>query len=151
MLKNLLKKEHLILDMKAKTKEEALKELVSVFQLPEDKEQIILETLKKRESIGSTGIGKGIAIPHARSLVLDKVYLAVGRSKEGVDFDALDGKPVHLFFMLCAPPQDPNTTYLLALGKIASLARKLAKNREYMNINDPDEFINYLLQLEGEQ
>ncbi len=151
MLKELLKREHLILDMKARTKDEALEELVSVLNFPPDKKRLLLDTLKKREAIGSTGIGRGIAIPHARSVVLDRVYLVVGRSKEGVDFDALDGKPVHLFFMLAAPPQDPGTQYLLALGKVAALARKLAKTKEYLEIDDPDEFINYLIKLSEEE
>ncbi len=151
MLEKLLTKDRVILDLKSTKKDDVLKELVSAIGLPEDKEKLVLEALRKRESIGSTGIGKGIAIPHTRSLVLDKVYLVVGRSKQGVDFDALDGKPVHLFFLLCAPPQDPGTTYLLTLGRIAHVARKLAKRTDYMDIEDPEEFIKYLAKLEQEE
>lgn len=148
MFEKLLTKDRVILDMKARTKEEALQELVSALKLPPDNERLVLDALRKREAIGSTGIGKGIAIPHTRSLVLDKVYLVVGRSKEGVDFDALDGKPVHLFFLLTAPPQDPGTVYLITLGKIAHVARKLVKQKEWMEIDDPEEFIRYLIKLE---
>jgi len=151
MLEKLLKRERVILELQSKNKDEVLLELVRNLRLPEEKERIVLEALKKRESIGSTGIGKGIAIPHTRSLVLDEVYLVVGRSREGVDFDALDGKPVHLFFLLCAPPQDPGTIYLLTLGKIAHIARKLAKRRDYLEIDNEKEFIEYLLKLEGER
>lgn len=147
MLDKLLLPERIILDMKAKTKEEAIKELLDAAGIPEDKKPVVFDALMKRESIGSTGIGKGIAIPHTRSIVLDKVYLVVGRSKEGVDFDALDGKPVHLFFLLCAPPQDIGTTYLVLLGKIAQIARKLTKTQDYMNIDDPEEFREYLLKV----
>jgi len=151
MLDKLLSVDKIILDMKATNKDEALKELLEKAQLPEDKEAVVLDALKKRESIGSTGIGKGIAIPHTRSIVLDKVYLVVGRSKKGINFDALDGKPVHLFFLLCAPPQDIGTTYLVMLGKIAQIARKLTKSQEYMKIEDPEEFKNYLLTLYQEK
>ncbi len=151
MLENLISEDRVILDLKSKTKDEVLKELLGVLKLPEEREKIVLDALKKRESIGSTGIGKGIAIPHVRSVVLDDVYLVVGLSKEGVDFDSLDGKPVHLFFLLCAPPQDPGTTYLLTLGKIAQIARKLARRNDYMNIKSPKEFVEYLLKLEEEE
>jgi len=151
MLDKLLSVDKIILDMKAGNKDEALKELLGKAQLPEDKEAVVLDALKKRESIGSTGIGKGIAIPHTRSIVLDKVYLVVGRSKKGVSFDALDDKPVHLFFLLCAPPQDIGTTYLVMLGKIAQIARKLTKSQDYMDMEDPEEFRSYLVSLYQEK
>jgi mannitol/fructose-specific phosphotransferase system IIA component (Ntr-type) len=151
MLDQLLKPERVVLDLKARTKEDVLKELVDVLDLPEDKKEILLVTLKKREAIGSTGMGKGIAIPHTRSLVVEDVHLVIGRSREGVEFDAIDGKPVHLFFLLVAPPQDPGTTYLLTLGRIANLARKLARTRDYLEIDDPREFVAYLTRLEQEE
>ena len=151
MLEKLLEEDKIILDMKAKTKEEALRELLDATGLPEDKKKVVLDALLKRESIGSTGIGRGIAIPHTRSLILDRVHLVVGRSKEGVDFDALDDKPVHVFFLLCAPPQDIGTTYLVILGKIAQIARKMAKRQDYMDIETPAEFKEYLLSIMGEE
>jgi len=151
MLEQLLKEERVILDLKSKDKESVLEELLEPLNLPEERKKLVLEALKKRESIGSTGIGKGIAIPHTRSVVLDDVYLVVGRSKEGVDFQALDGKPVHLFFLLCAPPQDPGTRYLITLGMIANIARKIIKSDEYMKIQDKKEFIDYLLRMEKEE
>ena len=151
MLEQLLKEERVILDLKSKDKESVLEELLEPLNLPEERKKLVLEALKKRESIGSTGIGKGIAIPHTRSVVLDDVYLVVGRSREGVDFQALDGKPVHLFFLLCAPPQDPGTRYLITLGMIANIARKIIKSDEYMKIQDKREFIDYLLRMEKEE
>jgi len=151
MLEQLLKEERVILDLKSKDKESVLEELLEPLNLPEERKKLVLEALKKRESIGSTGIGKGIAIPHTRSVVLDDVYLVVGRSREGVDFQALDGKPVHLFFLLCAPPQDPGTRYLITLGMIANIARKIIKSDEYMKIQDKKEFIDYLLRMEKEE
>ncbi len=149
MLKELLKPERIILNLVSTKKEDVLKELVDVLDFPEDKKKIVLETLKKREEIGSTGIGKGIAIPHCRSAILDKVYLVVGRSKKGIDFDAIDKKPVHLFFLLCASPRDPESRYLITLGKIAEISRKLSRDKKYMKIEDENEFIEYLVSLEG--
>jgi mannitol/fructose-specific phosphotransferase system IIA component (Ntr-type) len=149
MLEKLLDKDRILLDLQAKKKKEVLLELCGALGLSDEKQRIIIDALLKRESIGSTGIGKGIAIPHTRSLVLDKVHLVLGRSKNGVDFDALDGKPVYLFFLLCAPPQDPGTIYLLTLGKIAQIARKLSKSKDYMELDDPEDFLKHLISLEG--
>lgn len=150
MFKELLRPEGIILNLTSTKKSDVLKELVEVLDFPEDKKKIVLDTLKKREQIGSTGIGKGIAIPHCRSAVLDRVYLVVGRSKQGIDFDAIDGKPVHLFFLLCASPRDPESRYLITLGKIAQISRKLARNKKYLGIEDENEFIEYLVSLEEE-
>ena len=151
MLEKLLSPDRVVLDLKSKTKEEVLQELLKPLNLPPEQEKVVLAALKKREAIGSTGIGKGIAIPHTRSLVLDKVNLVIGRSREGIDFDALDKKPVHLFFLLVAPPQDPGTVYLLTLGKIAHVARKLSGKKDYLEIDDPEKFMEYILKLEEEE
>ena len=151
MLEKLLKEDRVILEMKAKTREEALKELLEPLHLEDKVEEIVYDALLKRESIGSTGIGHGIAIPHCRSIVLDQVYLVVGRSKQGVDFEAIDKKPVHLFFMLLAPPLDPGTVYLITLGKIAHVARKLSKRKDYMETESPKEFIEYIKSLLAEE
>ena len=60
--------------------------------------------LKRRENLGSTGIGRGIAIPHARSLVVNRLRVAFGRKEEGIDYKAIDDKPAQFFFMIVAPP-----------------------------------------------
>ncbi len=151
MLDKLIDAHRVVMDMKARTKDEALEELVGVLDLPEDKREILLVTLKKREAIGSTGVGQGIAIPHSRSLVVDRLEVVVGRSKQGVDFDAIDGKPVHLFFLIVAPPHDGSTGYLLTLGHIANLARKLARRKDWMDIEDAEAFREYLIQLAQEE
>ena len=90
----------IITDMKAKTKKEALVELVDrlVFLHPELDRENVLQTLEDREKIGSTGVGDGVAIPHGKLKGLTTVVGVFGRSKEGIDFESLDGKPVHLFF-----------------------------------------------------
>ncbi len=149
MISKLLRPEFVILDLKGKTKKEVLKEMVNVLPLDDDKKKSVYEAILKREEIGSTGIGKGIAIPHSRSVMLDDVYLVVGVSKKGVDFEAIDGKPVHLIFLLCATPVDPDSRYLITLGKIAHLARILSKDQSYLEIDDKQKFIKYLKDLEA--
>ncbi len=149
MISKLLKPEFVILDLKGKEKKEVLKEMVDLLPLDEEKKKSVYESILKREEIGSTGIGKGIAIPHSRSVMLDDVYLVVGVSKKGVDFDSIDGKPVHIIFLLCATPVDPDSRYLITLGKIAHLARILSKDQSYLKIEDNKEFIRYLKGLEA--
>ncbi len=137
--------------LEAKDKEGVLKELVDLLDLSDENKEILLEALKRREELGSTGIGKGIAIPHSRSTVVDNIYLVIGTSKEGVDFDSVDGKPVHIFFMLVAPPNDPGTRYLISLGRIAQLAKKIVQNKvDYLSVETPEELIELLKSLEQE-
>jgi len=84
---------------------------------------IILETLKKRESLGSTGIGRGVAIPHCRTLSVSEVKIVIGLSAAGVNYEASDDKPVHLFFLIVAPPQESANVYLPILGKFVEMLR----------------------------
>src|SRR5580692_4866401 len=92
------------LDLQGNTKDEILKELISLLKLDEKSEGMLFKMLKRRENLGSTGIGRGIAIPHCRSLVVTKLRVAFGRKKEGLDFKAIDGKMVNFFFLIVAPP-----------------------------------------------
>ena len=82
----------------------------------------LLEALMARESLGSTAIGQGIAIPHAKSECVDKLVAAFGLSKKGVDFDSLDGEPAYIFFLLVAP-QDSAGPHLKALARISRLLK----------------------------
>ena len=106
------------LEIHSDTKDEILKELISLLDMDEKSEGILFKTLKRRENLGSTGIGKGIAIPHCRSLVVNRLRLAYGRKPEGVDFKAIDGNPVYNFFLIVAPPLEVSNQYLPVLGKI---------------------------------
>lgn len=117
-------------DLKAKTKDELLKEIVDLFINVKylKHSDNVLEMLHQRERLGSTGIGKGIAIPHGRTTSVTEIMIAFGKSKEGIDYDSIDGKPVHLVFMIIAPPQDENNMYLPILGKMVEILSK-AKNR----------------------
>ncbi|MBU1615385.1 PTS sugar transporter subunit IIA, partial [bacterium] len=101
-LLDILNEKVIKVELEAKDKEGALKELVGILDesdLIQDKEKT-LEAVKKREELMSTGIGHGVAIPHAKVEGVDKVIAALGKSKEGIDFKALDGEPVYIFFLL---------------------------------------------------
>lgn len=134
-------------DLKARTKEEALKELVAIVAGAHGVRDsaLLLEMLQRRESLGSTGIGKGVAIPHGRSLAMVQVRVAFARSAEGVDFDAVDGKPVKLFFLIVAPPQDKKNEYLPLLGRIAGLV-KVKKFRDRLLKADKYEHLKAVLE-----
>ncbi len=146
-LTSLLRADRINLDLKSRKKPEVLQELVKMVK-EGDSAEMLLQTLLKREELGSTGIGKGIAIPHGRSLLLDKLEIVVGRSTKGVDFEAIDQKPVHLFFLVMAPPQDPGNQYLMTLGRIAMVCQELTKRKQFFTPQTPEEFIELVRTLE---
>ena len=146
-LVSLLKPEMVNLDVQGKKKTDVLRELVLMVS-PGDGADSLLQTLLKREELGSTGIGKGIAIPHGRSLLIDRLELAVGRSTKGVEFDSIDKKPAHLFFLIMAPPQDRGNQYLITLGRVAMVCQELAKKKRLFEPQTPQEFIDLVRSLE---
>ena len=132
------------LDLKSDSKDDLLKELVSLLGLDEKSEGILFKTLKRRENLGSTGIGKGIAIPHCRSLVVNRLRLAYGRKPGGTDFNAIDGGPVYNFFLIVAPPLEVSNQYLPVLGKIAQFSKEPDVPHRLMEISEPRQFIQLL-------
>ena len=81
-----------------------------------------IDVLQQREKLGSTGIGDGVAIPHGKVSDLQELVVAFGRSKKGIAFDAIDGKPAHLFFLLLAP-ESSTGQHLKALAKISKMLK----------------------------
>ncbi len=146
-LSTLLLKERIDLDIAAKKKEEAIDELVSMIKKGPDAE-VLSSTLLKREELGSTGIGRGIAIPHCRSLIVDKLEIAVGRSVKGIGFNSIDKKLVHIIFLIVAPPQDPENQYLLTLARIVQIGKELSKKDLIMRPKTPEEFVQLISQIE---
>ncbi|HET8654917.1 MAG TPA: PTS sugar transporter subunit IIA [Longimicrobiaceae bacterium] len=132
------------LDLEAATKDEALKELIGVLDLDEKSEGILYKMLKRRENLGSTGIGKGIAIPHCRSLVVNRLRVAFGRKPEGIDFRAIDEQPVHNIFLIVAPPLEVSNQYLPVLGKIAQFSKEPEVATRLAQIQTPREFLALL-------
>jgi len=146
-INSLLIPERINLNIKAKKKADVLKELISMIKTGSEAEQL-LETLLTREELGSTGIGKGIGIPHCRSLLIDKLEIAVGRSKNGIDFNAIDKKPVHFLFLIIAPPQDPGNQYLITLGRIAMVCQELTKKKRIFEPQTAQELIALIKNIE---
>jgi mannitol/fructose-specific phosphotransferase system IIA component (Ntr-type) len=132
------------LDLESSTKDDLLKELVALLKLDQKSEGTLFKTLKRRENLGSTGIGKGIAIPHCRSLVVSRLRLAYGRNVSGVDFNAIDGAPVHHFFLIVAPPLEVSNQYLPVLGKIAQFCKDPHVSDQLLALDDPAGFLQLL-------
>ncbi|MGB1658427.1 MAG: PTS sugar transporter subunit IIA [Longimicrobiales bacterium] len=122
-LRELFSAETVKLELESTTKDDVLRELVALLDLDGKSEGVLYKTLKRRENLGSTGIGKGLAIPHCRSLVANRLRLAYGRKPSGLDFNAIDDAPVHNFFLIIAPPLEVSNQYLPVLGKIAQFAK----------------------------
>ena len=149
-LSEIIVPERINLNLKATTKDGVLEELVKLLGLRTPAREAILQTLRAREELGSTGIGKGIAIPHCRSLVVSKVIVAIGRSKAGVSFKSSDKKKAFLFFLIVAPPVgDPPGDYLVALGTVAQAARLLAEDKRFKKIRDIRQFMKIVEELEA--
>ena len=142
-----LKRECIIENLKAATREAALAELAAVLR-PEgsfDDQDGMVKVLMARERLGSTGIGDGIAIPHGKIRDLADLMIAIGRSKKGVDFNAMDGKPVHLFFLLMAP-ENASGQHLKVLARISRLLKDNVLRKKLMEAESPDELFNLLVE-----
>ena len=132
------------LELQGTSKDEILKELIGLLKLDEKSEGMLFKMLKRRENLGSTGIGRGIAIPHCRSLVVNRLRVAFGRKSDGVDFKAIDDKPVNFFFLIVAPPLEVSNQYLPVLGKIAQFSKEGDVPGRLMEIDAPASFMALL-------
>lgn len=127
-----------ISELKSKRKSAALEEMVGalvaagVTRHPEG----VLEAIRRRESLGSTGLGKGIAVPHVRSTLVTERAVVMARSSRGVDFDSPDGLPSNLCFMIVAPPLERDPVYLNLVAEIVRSVR-LSKTRQRL-LDAPD-------------
>jgi nitrogen PTS system EIIA component len=136
------------LDLNAEGKDDLLKELIALLGVDEKSQGILFKMLKRRENLGSTGIGKAIAIPHCRSLVVNRLRVAFGRKPAGVDFKAIDDQPVKYFFLIVAPPLEVSNQYLPVLGRIAQFSKEQDVADRLDQLSTPAEFLA-LLQEKG--
>jgi mannitol/fructose-specific phosphotransferase system IIA component (Ntr-type) len=143
-LREFFSEDGITLSLRGKTKDEVLKELVGLFKLDDKAQQTLVKMLKRRETLGSTGIGQNIAIPHCRAIVVSQLRVAFGRKLEGIDFNAIDGKLVHYFFLIVAPPLDVSNQYLPVLGKIAQFAKEPDVPDRLAKLNTTQEFLQLL-------
>lgn len=143
-LKDLYPRDAIALDLAATSKDAALAEMVGLLQVDDRSAETLLRVLHRRESLGSTGVGRGIAIPHSRSLVTKRLRLAYGHHRAGIDYGAIDGRPVHDFFLIVAPPLEVSNQYLPVLGRIAQLAKDPDISERLAALASPEDFFRLL-------
>jgi mannitol/fructose-specific phosphotransferase system IIA component (Ntr-type) len=132
------------LPLTANSPESVLPELVRLLRLDDRASETLLKVLRRREELGSTGVGRGIAIPHGRSLVVNRVRVAYGYLPDGVSWQALDDRPVHHFFLIVAPPIEVSNQYLPVLGKIATFAKEPDVPERLSQLTSADGFFRLL-------
>jgi PTS system nitrogen regulatory IIA component len=147
---DILPKKSIVPDLKGRTKKQVLEELIDAMlqEKPELERERLMAVLLERERLGSTGIGDGIAIPHGKLKDLDQLILSFGKSSLGVDFESMDGKPVHLLFLLVAP-ENCTGIHLRALARIARLLKNAPVRKRLVSVNTQDE-IYAVIQQEDE-
>jgi mannitol/fructose-specific phosphotransferase system IIA component (Ntr-type) len=143
-LTELVAPNHINLDLQSSTKEDVIRELIEMADCSPEQRPILLEMILKREQLGSTGLGNGVAIPHGRSLITDKLCVVCGVSQKGVYFQSLDRKKVYLVFLLMAPHREVSNQYLPLLGSIARLAGDPDKTSTLRKAKTPQEFLQFL-------
>jgi nitrogen PTS system EIIA component len=136
-------------DLRAKTKNDILTEMTDALRQVEsglDRDEIV-KILQERERLGSTGIGEGVAIPHGKLKRIDRLLISFGRSPEGVDFDSMDGKPAHLFFLLVAPEESVGI-HLKTLARISKLLKNSDVRRRLLEASDSSEIYRIIVEEE---
>lgn len=141
----LLKPKAIMMDINAKEKIAAIEEMVNYLVANKfvNDGKVFLKALARRENLESTGIGDGIAIPHARTDAVTGLTLAFARSQDGVDFSAIDGKPSYLIFLI-ASPEDKKSEYIMALAKISRLLRKQHVRDQLKHARNPQEVLDII-------
>lgn len=138
------------LNLKEKDKKRVIIEMVNLLHKNKKIKDVnkCVQTVIEREKIGTTGIGQGIAIPHGRTDAVDKTIAALGISKDGVDFESLDGEKVHLIFLILSPI-DSVAQHLRAISLAASLFKDSFVRRSLMDAKSTEEIIKIIKQEEG--
>lgn len=141
-VKEMFSKDRVKFDLKATTKDEVINELISILVETgkvSDKE-VFKQAVLKREEEFSTGIGMGIAIPHGKSSAVTEASIVFGLSKAGVDYESMDDKPAHLFFLI-AVPEESSDVHLRALSEISRKLMHTETRKQIFNATSFEEFI----------
>ena len=146
-LSDIISVDSIIPDLKARDKSGVLRELAKAICNVESslEEDSLVKVLEERERLGSTGIGDGVAIPHGKINGIDRPLMCFGRSKQGVDFDSMDAKPVYLFFLLVAPENSAGA-HLKVLAKIAKMLKNSGLRKKLLEAGDREEIYNIITQ-----
>lgn len=150
-LTDLLHQELVLPGLEGQNKRDVLNEFAELlFEHKKIRDQNeFLEVILAREALGSTGIGDGIAIPHGKLKNLDRLVLSFGISRKGIDFDAMDGKPVYIFFVLIAPEDSPGD-HLKALARISRILKNRSFRDRLLKSQTQEEIYKHILE-EDEQ
>ncbi|MCS7257757.1 MAG: PTS sugar transporter subunit IIA [candidate division WOR-3 bacterium] len=144
-ISELIVPEGIILDIKSSDKISVIKELSQILiekNMISDPNEFF-EAILKRENLESTGIGQGVAIPHARTKAVKNIVVIFGRSQTGVDFNSLDGKPSHIIFLIAAP-EDKKTEYIITLAKLSKFIRKDEVREKLLKATSKEEVIEII-------
>ena len=138
-----------VFKLRATTREEAITELLNVLvingTLPLDKERAVRDAILDREAVASTGIGNGVAIPHAKNKFADRLGLAIGTSDEGIDFGAHDGMDAYVVALWVCPPSATKEHLALMRG-IASIAQDINNAGVFQGVRDKRSLLDFLSQ-----
>lgn len=129
-------------NLEAKTKEGVIKELVELLgtsPMVKDADQLLAD-IQARESLVTTGIGHGVAFPHAKTKSVKGIVIAFARSNQGIEFDAMDHKPVHLFFIIAAP-EDAIGAHLHVMSQLSFLMKQDAVREKLMKVTSPGDVL----------
>lgn len=150
LLTNLLTPDRIRIPLAARVKDDLLRELVDVVAdtTPLGDRDDVLRAVREREQVLSTGIGNGVAIPHGKSAAVPDLALVAGVTREGVDFDALDGRPVRLFFLLVGPDSAAGE-HVKALSRISRLLRRDSFRDRLLAASSPADFYQIVTEAEG--
>ncbi len=141
---DVLHKEAILADLKARNKKEILEELVApVADIAKVQQEDLVRVLLERERLGSTGIGGGIGIPHGKMKNLENLVLGFGLSRKGVDFESLDGKPAHIFFLLVTP-ENSTGLHLKLLARISRILKNETFKNRLLEAGDRDEILGII-------
>ena len=142
-LHDLLKKEFIIADLKGNTKEEVINELIDLYKADDRVSDIekVRESVLEREKIMSTGVGKGFAIPHGKTNYVKEILAAFGKTKKPIDYQALDGQPVHLVFLLIGK-DNLVSTHIKLLSRISRMMNKEEFRSRLLEAATSDDIVN---------
>ena len=132
------------LDLTGTSKDDVLQEMAQLLHADDRATATLLRILRRREHLGSTGVGRGIAIPHCRTLVSNRLRVAFARHVPGVEWDAIDRRPVHYLFLIVAPPLEVSNQYLPVLGRIAQFAKDADIPDRLASLTTPADFFALL-------
>ena len=148
---DVLRKETILADMKARDKKGVLEELVTpVARVAGVDHEHLVRVLMERERLGSTGIGDGIGIPHGKLKDLESLVLGFGLSRKGIDFESIDGLPAHIFFLLITP-ENSTGLHLKLLARISKILKNDSFKKKLLEANGSDEIYSIIKEEEEEE